>query len=58
MSGLGFEFVGAILIPGALGWWLDRQFGTQPWIMLGLGMLGFVVGLRVLMRSVNRSPKR
>ena len=25
MSGLGFEFVGAILLPGALGWWIDRQ---------------------------------
>lgn len=58
MSGLGFEFVGAILVPGALGWWLDRQFGTGPWVMLALGLLGFVVGLRLLMRSVNRSDKR
>ena len=58
MSGLGFEFVGAMLLPGALGWWLDRRFGTAPWIMLALGLLGFVAGLRVLMRSVNRSNKR
>jgi F0F1-type ATP synthase assembly protein I len=54
MSGLGFEFVGAILLPGALGWWLDRQLETAPWIMLAGGLLGFVAGLRVLMRSVNR----
>ena len=54
MSGLGFEFVGAILLPGALGWFLDRRFGTQPWIMLALGLVGFVAGLRLLMRSVNR----
>ena len=54
MSGLGFEFVGAILLPGALGWWIDRKAGTTPWIMLAGGLLGFVVGLRLLMRSVNR----
>lgn len=58
MSGLGFEFVGAMLLPGALGWWLDRRLGTAPWVMLGLGLLGFVVGLRLLMRTVNRSNKR
>ena len=57
MSGLGFEFVGAILVPGALGWWIDRKAGTVPWAMLAGGLLGFVVGLRLLMRSVNR-PRR
>jgi ATP synthase protein I len=57
MSGLGFEFVGAILVPGALGWWLDRLLGTAPWIMLALGLLGFAAGLRLLMRSVNRPPR-
>ena len=54
MSGLGFEFVGVILLPGALGWWIDRTAGTAPWIMLAGGLLGFVVGLRLLMRTVNR----
>jgi F0F1-type ATP synthase assembly protein I len=54
MSGLGFEFVAAILLPGALGWWLDRMAGTSPWLMLGGGLLGFVAGLRLLMRSVNK----
>ena len=58
MSGLGFEFVAAILLPGALGWWLDRMFGSAPWLMLVLGLLGFVAGLRLLMRSVNRPPRR
>jgi ATP synthase protein I len=58
MSGLGFEFVAAILLPGALGWWLDRRFDTAPWIMLALGLLGFAAGLRALMRAVNRPRKR
>ena len=54
MSGLGFEFVGAILVPGAIGWWIDRKAGTVPWVMLAGGLLGFMIGLRLLMRSVNR----
>ena len=58
MSGLGFEFVAAILLPGALGWWIDRWRGTAPWFMLVLGLIGFVAGLRALMRAVNRPKKR
>lgn len=58
MSGLGFEFVAAILLPGALGWWLDRVAGSTPWIMLVGGLLGFAAGLRLLMRSVNRPAQK
>ena len=54
MSGLGFEFVAAVLLPGALGWWIDRKAGTSPWVMIVGGVLGFVIGLRILMRAVNR----
>ena len=57
MSGIGFEFVAAVLLPGALGWWIDRMAGTTPWLMIVGGVLGFIVGLRLLMRSVNRPPK-
>ena len=53
MSGIGFEFVVAVLLPGALGWWLDDKAGTRPWLMLVGLLLGFGVGLRILMRSVK-----
>ena len=55
MSSLGFEFVAAVLLPGALGWWLDSKAGTRPWLMLVGGLLGFGIGLRILMRSVKSS---
>jgi ATP synthase protein I len=58
MSGLGFEFVAAVLLPGALGWWLDRMAGTAPWLMLAGGILGFVVGLRLLMNAAKRGAGR
>ena len=53
MSGVGFEFVAAVLLPGSLGWWLDGKAGTRPWLMLVGLLLGFGVGLRILMRSVK-----
>lgn len=54
LYGTGIEFIVAMLLPGALGWWLDGKFGTRPWLMIALGVLGFVVGLRNLLRAVNR----
>ena len=58
MSGLGFEFVAAVLLPGGLGWWIDRKAGTSPWIMLVGGLIGFAIGLRLLMKTVNRPPSK
>ncbi len=43
---LGVEFVGAVLVGGLLGWFLDRQFGTAPWLMIVLLLLGFAAGVR------------
>jgi ATP synthase protein I len=58
MTGLGFEFLAAVILPGALGWWLDRLLGWAPWLMLAGGLLGFVAGLRLLLASANRSFKK
>ena len=58
MASVGFEFIIAVLVPGALGWWLDGKFGSRPWIMLAGGLLGFIAGLPILMRSVNSGTKR
>jgi F0F1-type ATP synthase assembly protein I len=57
MASLGFEFVIAVLVPGALGWWLDGKFGSAPWVMLAGGLLGFIAGLRILMRAVSGTKR-
>jgi F0F1-type ATP synthase assembly protein I len=57
MASVGFEFVIAVLVPGAIGWWLDGKFGSRPWIMLAGGVLGFIAGLRILMRSVSGTKR-
>ena len=45
---VGLQFALTILAMGALGWWLDSKFDTQPWLLFsgaGLGMVGGFLSL-------------
>jgi ATP synthase protein I len=42
---VGSQFVSALLAGGFLGWLVDRWFGTAPFGLLILLLVGFVVGL-------------
>lgn len=57
LSGLGIEFVCALAIPGAAGWWLDKKLGTSPWLVLVGIAFGFAVGLYVMIRASNKLLK-
>jgi ATP synthase protein I len=46
--------IAGIMIGGGAGWWLDRRFGTAPWLMLFLGILGFGAGLREIVRKLSK----
>ena len=60
--GLGVQFVVAILLFLYLGQWLDRRFGTAPWLLLAcvfLGAGGSFYGIyRRLMRDLERDEER
>ena len=58
LSSVGFEFVFSVLVPGALGWWLDRKFGTGPWLMPVGGIFGFGAGFYRLMKTVTDANRR
>lgn len=47
----GVEFIGCVLVGGLLGYGIDRYFGTAPWAMIVLFLLGFVAGIRSVMRQ-------
>lgn len=40
-----------------LGWFLDRLFGTDPWILLAAMFLGIVVAFRNIIRISNERPE-
>jgi ATP synthase protein I len=52
----GIEFAAAIGIGMAIGYWLDRWLGTEPWLMLVFLALGFAAGIRNLLRLQASAP--
>lgn len=50
---IGIEFVGVVLVSAAIGWGIDRYagFGTRPWAMIALLVLGFAAGVRRAMQT-------
>jgi F0F1-type ATP synthase assembly protein I len=57
LLGIGFEFLAAICLFGAIGWWVDRRLNTFPWLTLAGGALGFAVGLTMLIRAARSAFK-
>ena len=51
---LPFVLVAAILVGGAIGFFLDRWLHTKPVFMMILGGIGFAAGIRDVLR---RLPK-
>jgi F0F1-type ATP synthase assembly protein I len=48
--GVGVELVAPLVIGVFGGRWLDRRFGTEPWLLLVLAVLGAVAGMINLIR--------
>ena len=59
MSGMGrgfrlaSEFVAAVIVGAGLGFGIDRFFGTQPWGMIILLLLGFAAGVLNVSRATR-----
>jgi ATP synthase protein I len=48
------ELLAGVLVGGGLGWLLDQQFGTRPWLMLALLLLGVAAGFWNVIRTARR----
>ncbi|MEM9586796.1 MAG: AtpZ/AtpI family protein [Planctomycetota bacterium] len=54
-AGAGIELAGSALIAGAVGYWVDGQFGNAKPYCAALGVLvGFAVGMFRLIVTVSR----
>jgi F0F1-type ATP synthase assembly protein I len=52
--GVGFTFVFIVVVPAAVGFFVDKTFGTLPLLLLiGLG-LGFAAALYYVYREMNK----
>jgi len=51
---LGFELAAPVVVGLFAGYFLDRRFNSQPWLMM-LGLLaGFFYGLKTLFSMLKR----
>ncbi|HEY0983723.1 MULTISPECIES: AtpZ/AtpI family protein [unclassified Schlesneria] len=44
--------------PSLVGWWLDTQFNTGPWLLVLGAALGFAVSMLELLRLVKDMNSR
>ncbi len=52
------ELVSGLSVGFAIGYGLDRLFGTLPWLLVIFTLLGFAAGVRVMLRSAAEFQKR
>jgi ATP synthase protein I len=57
-SAIGLEMGLSVAIGVAAGYFLDRHFGTQPWLTLIFLIIGVIAGFRSLFRLMNDIGKR
>ncbi|MCL4838225.1 MAG: AtpZ/AtpI family protein [Thermoanaerobaculia bacterium] len=57
LANAGFELAAAIGGFALLGWWVDRQRGSQPWGVLIGALLGLVGGLYNLIKASLRAAE-
>lgn len=50
---LGADFVAGVILGAALGWGVDRLFGTGPWGLIVFLLLGFAAGILTVLRSAG-----
>jgi F0F1-type ATP synthase assembly protein I len=41
---IGGMFLGCMVVGVLLGWWLDRELDTKPWMLLAGSLLGMASG--------------
>ncbi len=50
---LPFTLVGAVVVGGAIGYFLDKWLHTAPWLLIVLGGLGFASGVSEVVRRLR-----
>ncbi len=45
------DLLAGILVGFAMGWGLDSLFGTAPWFLICIGLLGMAGGIRLAVQT-------
>ena len=55
---LPIMIVGPVILGGAIGFFLDKWLHTKPLLMIVLGILGIVIGLRDVLKAAAMQDKK
>lgn len=56
-SSVGLELGISVIVGLLIGYYLDQQLGTRPWMMLLFLAFGLVAGFRGVLRAVRRAER-
>jgi ATP synthase protein I len=48
------DLVVGVAVGGGIGWVLDRQLGTKPWLLVLMLVLGFAAGMSNVLRTARK----
>ena len=51
---ISVELVAGVAVGGFIGWAIDRQLGTKPWLFIVFLILGFAAGMLNTIRSARK----
>ena len=57
IASLGTEFALTEIVGVVAGYWLDSRFDTLPWCSLGGALLGFALGMWLVIDVARRADK-
>lgn len=55
LSSVGIEMGVAVIIGWAIGYWLDKRFGTSPWLMVLFLLCGVAAGFKGMIRAAREA---
>jgi len=54
-SSVGTSLAFSILIGSGMGWWLDKTFGTKPWLFLFFMVCGIIAGFKNMIYFLKKT---
>lgn len=54
-SSVGTSLAFSVLIGAAMGWWLDKMFGTKPWLFLIFMICGIIAGFKNMVYFLKKT---
>lgn len=56
-SAVGLEMGIAVIVGYGAGWWLDRKFGTEPYLSIILLLFGIAAAFKAIYDAAKRASR-